>query len=44
MGVYLIKELMDRVIYRSNPQGGNELILVKEGVIRKGMKGIAYGN
>jgi serine/threonine-protein kinase RsbW len=44
MGVYLIKEHMDRMIYRSNPQGGNELILVKEGVIRKGMKGIGYGN
>jgi hypothetical protein len=26
---------MDRIIYRETPQGGNELILVKENVIQK---------
>jgi serine/threonine-protein kinase RsbW len=35
MGVHLIRQFMDRIIYRESPQGGNELILVKENVIQK---------
>jgi signal transduction histidine kinase len=30
MGVYLMRQSMDEVIYRVSPQGGNELILVKK--------------
>lgn len=33
LGVYLTREFMDRMSYRQGPQGGNELILVKEGVV-----------
>ena len=34
MGIHLIRQFMDRIIYRESPQGGNELILVKENVIK----------
>jgi serine/threonine-protein kinase RsbW len=30
MGVHLMRQCMDDVIYRAPPQGGNELILVKK--------------
>jgi serine/threonine-protein kinase RsbW len=30
MGVHLIRQSMDEVIYRVPPQGGNELILVRK--------------
>ena len=33
LGVYLTREFMDRVSYRRGPRGGNELVLVKEGVV-----------
>ena len=33
LGVYLTREFMDRMSYRPGPGGGNELILVKEGII-----------
>jgi serine/threonine-protein kinase RsbW len=32
MGIYIMKQLMDRVIHRVPPQGGNELTLVKNGI------------
>ena len=35
MGIHLIRQFMDRIVYRESPQGGNELILVKENVIQK---------
>lgn len=33
LGVYLTREFMDRMSYRQGPGGGNELVLVKEGII-----------
>ena len=30
LGIYLINQIMDQVIHKSLPQGGNELILVKK--------------
>lgn len=33
MGVHLTREFMDRISHRQGPQGGNELVLVKERVI-----------
>jgi anti-sigma regulatory factor (Ser/Thr protein kinase) len=35
MGVYMMKQLMDRVIHRVPPQGGNELTLAKNGVFKQ---------
>lgn len=35
MGIHLMRQFMDRIIYRELPHGGNELILVKEKVIQK---------
>ena len=32
LGVFLIKQLMDDVKHLISPQGGNELIMVKEGI------------
>jgi serine/threonine-protein kinase RsbW len=32
MGVYLMTHLVDEVIHRVTPQGGNELTLIKKGV------------
>lgn len=32
LGVFLIKQLMDDVTHLISPQGGNELIMVKEGI------------
>lgn len=32
LGVFLIKQLMDDVKHLLSPQGGNELIMVKEGI------------
>ncbi|MBN1992623.1 MAG: ATP-binding protein [Anaerolineae bacterium] len=29
MGIYMIRQLMDKVIHRGTPQGGNELTLIK---------------
>jgi serine/threonine-protein kinase RsbW len=34
MGVHLMKQLVDRVIHRVPPQGGNELTLVKNGIVK----------
>lgn len=34
MGIHLIRQFMDRIIHRESPEGGNELILVKENVIK----------
>jgi serine/threonine-protein kinase RsbW len=34
MGVYMMKRLVDRVIHRLSPQGGNELTLVKNRIFR----------
>ena len=33
MGVYLIQQLMDEVTYSTTPQGGNQLVMVKRGVL-----------
>jgi serine/threonine-protein kinase RsbW len=33
VGVYLTRRLVDEMIYRLRPQGGNELILIKKGVL-----------
>jgi serine/threonine-protein kinase RsbW len=33
MGIYLIRQLMDEMTYRITRQGGNELTLVKKGVV-----------
>jgi serine/threonine-protein kinase RsbW len=33
MGIYLARQLMDEMIYRLNPQGGNELTLVKKNIL-----------
>jgi serine/threonine-protein kinase RsbW len=35
LGIYMIKQLVDRVIHRVPPQGGNELTLVKNGIFRQ---------
>jgi len=35
LGVHLIRESMSRMVYRPLPRGGNELTLIKEGVIKK---------
>lgn len=35
MGIYMMKKLVDRVIYCAAPQGGNELTLVKARVFRQ---------
>jgi serine/threonine-protein kinase RsbW len=32
MGIHVTKQLMDEMIYRAQPQGGNEVILVKRGI------------
>lgn len=37
LGIYLIRQYMDEVIYRITPQGGNELIL-KKGITTGGRK------
>jgi serine/threonine-protein kinase RsbW len=34
MGIHLMRQFMDCIIYRITPQGGNELILVKENFIQ----------
>lgn len=33
LGVHLTREFMDRMSYGEGPQGGNELVLVKEGIV-----------
>jgi serine/threonine-protein kinase RsbW len=33
LGVYLTRTLLDEVTYRATPQGGNELTLVKKGIL-----------
>lgn len=33
LGVHLTREFMDRMSYRQGLQGGNELVLVKEGIV-----------
>jgi hypothetical protein len=33
MGVYVTKQLVDRIAHLVTPQGGNELTLVKKGII-----------
>ena len=38
LGIYLINQLMDQVIHKSLPQGGNELILVKKVKFRDALK------
>ena len=38
LGVYLTRMLMDEVIYRSTPQGGNELTLVKKAILSHNSK------
>lgn len=35
MGIHLMRQFLDRLLYRVPPQGGNELILIKENVINK---------
>lgn len=32
MGIHMMKQLVDRVIHRVPPQGGNELTLIKKGI------------
>lgn len=39
MGIHLMRQFMDRVLYRERPQGGNELLLVKENVFQKQIGG-----
>ena len=39
LGVYMIRQLMDEMIYRAPPQGGNELTLVKHCVFGHGKGG-----
>ena len=34
LGIHLIRTIMDQVIHRERPNGGNELTLVKNGVIK----------
>jgi serine/threonine-protein kinase RsbW len=38
MGIYLMRQLMDEVTHRSTRQGGNELTLVKKGVVWRSAK------
>ena len=33
MGIHLMRQLMDEVTHRATPQGGNELTMIKKGVI-----------
>jgi serine/threonine-protein kinase RsbW len=33
MGVHLIRQLMDEVVYQTTPQGGNELTMIRKGVL-----------
>jgi serine/threonine-protein kinase RsbW len=33
MGVHLIRQLMDEVTHQTTPQGGNELIMIRKGVL-----------
>jgi serine/threonine-protein kinase RsbW len=33
MGIHLMRQVMDEVIHRITPQGGNELTLVKRGIL-----------
>jgi len=33
MGVHLIRQLMDEVSHQTTPQGGNELIMIRKGVL-----------
>jgi len=33
MGIHLIRQLMDEVTHHTRPQGGNELIMTKRGVV-----------
>jgi serine/threonine-protein kinase RsbW len=35
LGVYMMKQLVDRVIHRVPSQGGNELTLIKDGILRR---------
>lgn len=39
MGIHIMRQFMDRVLYRERPQGGNELLLVKENVFQKQIGG-----
>lgn len=39
MGIHLMRQFMDRVLYRERPQVGNELLLVKENVFQKQIGG-----
>jgi anti-sigma regulatory factor (Ser/Thr protein kinase) len=36
MGIHLIRNILNQMIYRALPQGGNELILVKKVTFKKG--------
>jgi serine/threonine-protein kinase RsbW len=33
LGIHLMRQLMDEVVHRTTPQGGNELTMIKRGVI-----------
>lgn len=39
LGVFLIRQFMDEMSYRVTPQGGNELTLIKRGVLTDVSKG-----
>jgi serine/threonine-protein kinase RsbW len=34
LGIYLMRQVMDEVIHRARPGGGNELIMIKRKIIR----------
>jgi anti-sigma regulatory factor (Ser/Thr protein kinase) len=36
MGIHLIREFTDEIVYNATPQGGNEISFIKRSVIRKG--------
>jgi serine/threonine-protein kinase RsbW len=40
VGVYLTMKLMDEVIHLVPPEGGNELILVKKGILKSPQGGV----
>lgn len=43
MGIHLIKEFIDEIVYNTTPRGGNELKFIKQGVI-KNRKGDSDAN
>lgn len=43
MGIYLARKIMDKMTYRTSSDGGNELILLKKGIIQNLAAEADYG-